>query len=437
MLLEAIVFISQPLGGWLHTLVVAAALQLAAGLSLRHWRALSRIPSTRTATTSLRQVFGRLALLAGALLAARLLMAVLLLLPANSLHALRVLPPLERALGLAGSILLVWAIAFPAAQRRADLAAAGLCLGTWMGLMLTWRAWTPAMAVAAFYNGSRTETLWTVASVAVLGGGLWLVATARPRSWLPATAALGVFLAGQVLHYLYPVAGLDAPGAVRWAEMAGYPLAMLVLYRRALAWPLGAQALREAEAAAQMLAERQAAARKPRPAVVQLLEVLLFAGIFFFAIEYATGRFRVDGPSMQPTLHTGQYVLTDKLVYRFDQPRRGDVVVVRILPGGGAGRPRELIKRVVGLPGETLTIEDGLVSIDGWPYPELYLMEAPAYSGTWTLGPGEYFVLGDNRNDSSDSHVWGPISRDRFLGKALIVYWPPQEWVVVAHAQGR
>jgi len=170
------------------------------------------------------------------------------------------------------------------------------------------------------------------------------------------------------------------------------------------------------------LATTQPIASRPRarPVWLQLLETVLVAGLVFFALEYATGRFRVEGPSMQPGLHTGQYVLADKLAYRLGRPQRGDVVTV--LPNLPTNQ--EYIKRLMGLPGDTLAVKSGAVWINGGQVSEPYIAEPPKYTGAWQLGPDEYFVMGDNRNDSDDSHIWGSVHRRAITGKVVLVYWP-------------
>ena len=155
-----------------------------------------------------------------------------------------------------------------------------------------------------------------------------------------------------------------------------------------------------------------------------LLTVLIYAGV-----NFATGRFRVEGDSMQPNLHPEQYVLVDKISYRLGQPRRGDIVVFQY----PLATERDFIKRVIGLPGETVTVPGGAVSINGQPLNEPYIAAPPAYNNTWTLGPDQYFVLGDNRNNSSDSHNWGPLNRQYLIGRAVFVYWPPDGWGLVPH----
>jgi len=161
----------------------------------------------------------------------------------------------------------------------------------------------------------------------------------------------------------------------------------------------------------------------------EILETILLTAIIYAAVNFATGRFRVEGDSMQPNLHPEQYVLVDKVSYRLGQPRRGDIVVFQY----PLATERDFIKRVIGLPGETVSVSGGAVSINGQPLNEPYIAAPPAYNNTWTLGPDQYFVLGDNRNNSSDSHNWGPLNRQYLIGRAVFVYWPPDGWGLVPH----
>ncbi len=155
----------------------------------------------------------------------------------------------------------------------------------------------------------------------------------------------------------------------------------------------------------------------------EIIETLLLTVFIYAAVNFATGRFRVESISMEPNLHAGQYVLVDKISYQLGGPDRGDVVVFH-----HPKSERDLIKRIIGLPGETVTVASGVVSVNGIPLNEIYIAAAPAYQGTWTLGPDQFFVLGDNRNNSSDSHAWGPLDRKHLIGKTVFVYWPPTNW---------
>jgi signal peptidase I len=93
----------------------------------------------------------------------------------------------------------------------------------------------------------------------------------------------------------------------------------------------------------------------------------------------------------------------------------------------------DYIKRVVGLPGERIEVRDGKVWVDGVVLEEPYISTSPNYSESWDLGEGEYVVLGDNRNNSDDSHKWGPLSEEDIVGKAWLCYWPPEQWGLVEH----
>ena len=133
---------------------------------------------------------------------------------------------------------------------------------------------------------------------------------------------------------------------------------------------------------------------------------------------------RVYGQSMEPNLHTNERLVIEKLSYRFHGPRRGDVVVLHD-PGGS---PELLIKRVVGLPGERVTVADGRVFIDGVPLDEPYLAQGTQGGGrSWVVPPLTVFVMGDNRSASRDSRTFGPVSLDQIIGRALVRYWPLDE----------
>jgi signal peptidase I len=166
-------------------------------------------------------------------------------------------------------------------------------------------------------------------------------------------------------------------------------------------------------------------ARSHWAAIRETLETIALAVLFYAVISLTTARVVVDGPSMRPTLMSGEWIVINRLAYRFGQPQRGDVVV--FLPPTNA-QTDDLIKRVIGLPGETIVIRDGDVLIDGQPLAETYTKGYTSPDGTWTIGPGQIFVMGDNRQLSLDSRSFGPISLGGVVGKALVIYWPPSEW---------
>lgn len=165
------------------------------------------------------------------------------------------------------------------------------------------------------------------------------------------------------------------------------------------------------------------------PLLREIVETVLLAAILFLIVNATTGRFEVRGYSMEPTLYDGQYLIVSKVIYRIYPPERGDIIVFRP-PNGDDG---EYIKRIVGLPGETIEIRDGIVWIDGVPLAEPYIVSLGGSSAPRTLGEGEYFVLGDNRANSSDSRSWGALPEEEIIGKAWLCYWPPEKWGLVKH----
>jgi signal peptidase I len=169
-------------------------------------------------------------------------------------------------------------------------------------------------------------------------------------------------------------------------------------------------------------------------AIREIVETILLAVVIWLVVNFATARFVVDGSSMEPNMHTGQFLIVSKIAYRLDTPRRGDVIVFHY-----PNNPSEdYIKRVIGLPGDTVTIERGTVYVNGVRLDEPYVTMAQQFSGrhasgAWAVEEGQLFVLGDNRAGSSDSRDWGVLDEDYVIGKAWISYWPPQEWGIVPH----
>jgi signal peptidase I len=164
--------------------------------------------------------------------------------------------------------------------------------------------------------------------------------------------------------------------------------------------------------------------------VLDILETLILAVVLYFGINAVSVRVRVDGFSMNPTLQDGEYILVNRLAYKIGNPVRGDIVVFSFPMD-----PRQdLIKRVIGLPGESISVQDGKVMINGVPLEEPYIAAPPIYNGTWEVPEGQLFVLGDNRNESKDSHEWGLLPLENVVGRAILIYWPPPEWQVIDHA---
>jgi signal peptidase I len=160
------------------------------------------------------------------------------------------------------------------------------------------------------------------------------------------------------------------------------------------------------------------------------LETVLLAAILFIVINALTGRYQVHGQSMEPSLHDGQYLIASKVAYWLHPPERGDVVVLDP-PRGDS--PVPYIKRVIGLPGDLVEVRDQRVWVNGIALNEPYVSAPPNYPGNWVVAAGEYFVLGDNRNNSSDSHSWGLLPEDHVIGKAFFSYWPPEFWGKIPH----
>ena len=158
-------------------------------------------------------------------------------------------------------------------------------------------------------------------------------------------------------------------------------------------------------------------------AVLPALVIVLVVNIF---LAQAT---RVEGQSMDPSLHDSERLIIEKISYRFHPPQRGDIVVLR--------RPQRsvdpLIKRVIGLPSETVSIHDAMVYIDGDALVEPYLDQPTWGSMAPVVVPeGHVFVMGDNRRSSNDSRAFGVVSLDDIVGRAWLRYWPPSEFGPVA-----
>lgn len=169
-------------------------------------------------------------------------------------------------------------------------------------------------------------------------------------------------------------------------------------------------------------------------------------GLLFFSIrEYIVQPFLVEGPSMEPTFHTNNYLLVDKFSYKFTtDPARGDVIVFDIpdpkhsfhtclLPLFGNcyfETNRYLIKRIIGLPGEKVTILGGVVTITNKDNPNGFILDdkeiiyKSEMSDERILGENEYYVMGDNRSNSSDSRYWGPLPKEKIVGKPILRLTP-------------
>ena len=191
-----------------------------------------------------------------------------------------------------------------------------------------------------------------------------------------------------------------------------------------------------------------------RPLLVEILQTILLTLIIFAGVRSIVQNFKVDGASMEPTLQIGEYLLISKIAYLrlsglplqlaedvgiaprgvddyypLGGPQRGDIVVFRY----PEAPDRDFIKRIIGLPGDTVQIVRGRVYLNGVMLNEPYIEAVPSYSmPAEKVPPDSYFVLGDNRPNSSDSHIWGYVPQYDMIGKAWVSYWPPSEWGLLA-----
>jgi len=150
-----------------------------------------------------------------------------------------------------------------------------------------------------------------------------------------------------------------------------------------------------------------------------LLAIIILTLVHFFIISI----FLVDGESMDPTLTTGEFCLLDKISYDFSQPQRGDVVVLNY---PGDPQHNRYVKRVIGLPGETVEVKNGSVFINNKILTENYLPKDifNPKNGVWNLSNVEYFTMGDNRLNSNDSRYFGPVEKRFLVGKVVWVFFP-------------
>ncbi len=157
-----------------------------------------------------------------------------------------------------------------------------------------------------------------------------------------------------------------------------------------------------------------------------LIAILIVVPVRLFIAQ----PFIVSGASMETTFHSGEYLIVDQVTYHFEKPNRGDVIIFRY--------PRDpskfFIKRVIGLPGDTISIEDGVITITNEANPKGMILSEeyaetmpPAAKFVEKVGEREYFVMGDNRDESSDSRSWGVLQEERIVGRAWLRLFPPQQ----------
>ena len=194
---------------------------------------------------------------------------------------------------------------------------------------------------------------------------------------------------------------------------------------------------------------RRSVGRTAGRLVREVAETIVLALLIFLLVRAVVQNFQVEGRSMQPTFETGWYLLVNKMLYAeinlhtvnkflpfidpgddptryvFRGPRRGDVIVFKAPDQLGGRQERDFIKRIIAVPGETVEVRDCTVFINNQPLDEPYIAEKPLYTyGPETVPPAHLFVLGDNRNNSSDSHSWGMLPKENVVGQAWLSYWP-------------
>jgi signal peptidase I len=160
---------------------------------------------------------------------------------------------------------------------------------------------------------------------------------------------------------------------------------------------------------------------------VEGLKTIGLSAILAFGIRTFVAEARyIPSGSMEPTLQVNDRLIVDKLGYHFKDPQRGDIVVFS--PTDTLEKQNfhdAFIKRVIGLPGETVEVKSGRVYVNNRPLSENYIKEIPDYHwGPQKVPQGSYLVLGDNRNNSYDSHYWGFVPRDKIIGRAVVRFWP-------------
>lgn len=163
----------------------------------------------------------------------------------------------------------------------------------------------------------------------------------------------------------------------------------------------------------------------------ELLETLIWVAILFLIVNFFSLRVLVKGRSMEPSLQDGNFLLVNRLAYNDDLPARGEVIVFT----NPSDTDIDFIKRVIGLPGDTIEVNNGTLYLNNQIIDESYILSQSLRNTSPVVVPeGHVFVLGDNRNVSSDSRTWGPLDIDEILGKPILIYWPPNQWGDVPHS---
>lgn len=168
----------------------------------------------------------------------------------------------------------------------------------------------------------------------------------------------------------------------------------------------------------------------------EIIDILVLIAAIYALVNLATVRFIVQGVSMEPTFEDSQFLIVSRVNYLLGEPERGDIVVFHF-PGDPDD---DYIKRLIGLPGDTVEFREQQLYINGALHPEPYINEpcrpANCPERSWVMGEGEYFFMGDNRNRSSDSRVFSaPVRREHIVGEVVVRYWPPSDWGLVSRTR--
>jgi signal peptidase I len=177
--------------------------------------------------------------------------------------------------------------------------------------------------------------------------------------------------------------------------------------------------------------EHKGEAGKRNSLLVEIVQSLAVAVVLAFIIHtFVMQNFRIPSASMEPTLQIQDYIFAGKLNYRFQEPKRGDIVVFKY----PKDTKRYFVKRLIATGGETVAIRNSQLFINGRQVAEDYLPRGLRFSdfGPVEVPAGNYFMMGDNRNNSSDSREWGYVPRELIVGKEIFIYWPPAR-MGVAH----
>jgi signal peptidase I len=167
--------------------------------------------------------------------------------------------------------------------------------------------------------------------------------------------------------------------------------------------------------------------QSPENPWLEAAKTIVTAAILAFGIRTFVAEARyIPSSSMEPTLLINDRLIIEKISYHLHDPKRGDIVVFNPTKALQERNFKDaFIKRVIGLPGDTIQVKNGIVYVNGGALSENYIAQKPEYNyGPVTVPPGQYLVLGDNRNNSYDSHYWGFVPKDKFVGRAFVRFWP-------------